>query len=888
MGEIIVQGETFKIKGDEPTPRETLAIDSVLGAKKKKDGALTFDEELSLMITPEAVLSDAAKGKYNKDTESFLSSPTFMRIVTEVGLSIAGGIAGMMAAPFSGGSSLAVTAVSAARIARLARPLLNISASRVGLIGRATLGGAVGGGIGAAAAQTFDPRESIVREVARGALQGGTGEILGFGLAGGLSKMYNKVTGYTVRQIDGAREATATLARDTEFMKVLKEIKQGKKISPERIKTLQADEIRNGVKIKDGLTTEQIEIITTPKLAARTIEKAGDLLEETSSLIGKTGIRAEKANITPGKLTENSTIETLSGVATASILGGGVVRAAEGASRRTTMVGIDSFVDAVLYKLPKSVGYDEGGIAIGQLLNDQVTKSHALYNATKNNLWDEVTGAVNKLKRPDGTFNPRYDVIWRGEGVPKTIDVLATPAGKPAYSKTVSSLDDYMKQALSDNKNIQDDVITGMLGKLLRAEGRTDFNDFKNIYTAIGETKVLGRQAEVQANLLQRMQSMLNNSPLPGDIGLLRQSAAKFTTLGGVPFKNAVMKKILNTERGHESLYKQIIASGKESYYDDFAKVLDEGKVSYKLSDGTTKSFDMFPNREFIKDGLRGQFFKDYLQHSVKGGMSQYPKLQAKKAMDFLENHDFLLSKPGFLTKSQIKNIKAYTRELQFIEGAIKPAGAAGSNPAMFIQLNQAGSMAQGIGLFMGATGQFDPGTAIFFVAAPYGLSRIFASPKLSMLLMEGLGKGGKTIDDFSKLTRYMGQLSTGLVGAGVVSAQQAEETMRELQGNKPAYDKFFATGKYEGSIVRQSNPADAPAIPVQGTEGGGGGGAEVIEESETVSERLPNVTPANLPMSGQNPQTRAALASGNLYEAIASQPQQFNRGGIISAKKNF
>ena len=46
------------------------------------------------MITPEDVLSDAQKGKYNKDTESFLSSPDFMRIVTEVGLSIAGGIAG--------------------------------------------------------------------------------------------------------------------------------------------------------------------------------------------------------------------------------------------------------------------------------------------------------------------------------------------------------------------------------------------------------------------------------------------------------------------------------------------------------------------------------------------------------------------------------------------------------------------------------------------------------------------------------------------------------------------------------------------------------------------------------------------------------------------------
>ena len=45
------------------------------------------------MISPEDVLLDAEKGKYNKDTESFLKSPTFMRIVTEVGLSIAGGVA---------------------------------------------------------------------------------------------------------------------------------------------------------------------------------------------------------------------------------------------------------------------------------------------------------------------------------------------------------------------------------------------------------------------------------------------------------------------------------------------------------------------------------------------------------------------------------------------------------------------------------------------------------------------------------------------------------------------------------------------------------------------------------------------------------------------------
>ena len=33
MAEIVVQGNTFKIKGTEPTPKEQVAIDSVLAAK---------------------------------------------------------------------------------------------------------------------------------------------------------------------------------------------------------------------------------------------------------------------------------------------------------------------------------------------------------------------------------------------------------------------------------------------------------------------------------------------------------------------------------------------------------------------------------------------------------------------------------------------------------------------------------------------------------------------------------------------------------------------------------------------------------------------------------------------------------------------------------------
>ena len=35
MADIVVQGETFTIKGDNPTPREQLAIDTYLSGKKQ-------------------------------------------------------------------------------------------------------------------------------------------------------------------------------------------------------------------------------------------------------------------------------------------------------------------------------------------------------------------------------------------------------------------------------------------------------------------------------------------------------------------------------------------------------------------------------------------------------------------------------------------------------------------------------------------------------------------------------------------------------------------------------------------------------------------------------------------------------------------------------------
>ena len=68
MAEIVQGGQTFEIKGDEPTPQEQIAIDTFLKARNLDDemtGIQDIDEG-RVFITPEDVLSEAEKGKYNK------------------------------------------------------------------------------------------------------------------------------------------------------------------------------------------------------------------------------------------------------------------------------------------------------------------------------------------------------------------------------------------------------------------------------------------------------------------------------------------------------------------------------------------------------------------------------------------------------------------------------------------------------------------------------------------------------------------------------------------------------------------------------------------------------------------------------------------------------
>ena len=703
MAEIVVQGNTFKIKGTEPTPKEQVAIDSVLAAKGAagKDGGLSFDDEMKLMITPEDVLSDAQKGKYNKDTESFLASPDFMRIVTEVGLSIAGGIAGVAAAPFTGGSSLVGTGLMAARVARIARPLLNLSRNKQRLIGGVT-GAGLGGGAGAAISQTFDPKESIVREVARGTAQGAFGELLGFGMAGGLAKVYNKVTGFSLKTIDGAQDVIRGLDGDKLFYKEVAKFKETGKLPSKEVLDKLSDETQ-----KVFITPQQRSILESAELADDAFLSAQKGNPDFFN-VKRGKYKFEDANIIAGKVTEQSGVELASSLSAASIGGGAFIRQTEGLSRLMTIESIDNFTKVLTKDLPK-IDYDTAADGVTAFLNSQIRGGQQIYKTTKDKLWDELgEGVAKSTIRADGSYNPAYLVKIRpapiqtgqkiiidskgGTGTVFGFNKANTKLGnmndnyivirdkalypgankkmvlskeiveelnstvKPKINvhnsykgkdELVDNLNTYIKKATKENIVPDNPDVQTMLGILNRMGNDAEYNTFRTAYAEIAGMRPVGRAQSVQAEIIKRMEAMLATSPLPAAINNARRAASDFTRLGGQAFEGKVVTDLLKTDFGQERLYKNIIGAGKPSYFRAFQKSLKDAKINaggkkYDLFSGKIKTAGgVVPDRTAIQGALQGQFFKDFLRNSVdKSG--QYYKLSVPKAEKFMKDYDWL------------------------------------------------------------------------------------------------------------------------------------------------------------------------------------------------------------------------------------------------------
>ena len=843
MAEVVVAGQTFEIKGDAPTPQEQVAIDTFLQARNlddEKTGIQDIDEG-RVFLTPDQILSEAQKGKYNKDTESFLASPTFKRIITEVGLSIAGGIAGAALAPFSGGSSLALTATMAARVARLARPLLNISASTVGKIGRATTGAAIGGGTGAGIAQAFDPKEDIVKEVARGAFQGGFGEVLGFGMAGALGKVYNKVAGQKIQMIKGGRAAAQTISRQKAYYSLLEKAAAGEKITDDLIAKTQT-------KIGSQLTEEQAKVLKNPELAKKRVDY---LIEERGADFFK---RVEEGTLTPALVTENNMIDTLEGIIGASFFGGGrMLNAAQG-SRLGLLGAMDEFVQTTMNGVEKGL-LDPG--TVGVQIQQAVTNSNVAYNRILTEGYKKLMPAIKEATEQVSNGNiipkPGYGIDLSWNGVRKNYVWNSTTRETENSMSLFSTLNEEARRLdrFKQKAGVQDavDLVNDL--KTMNRTSTVDevMTEYRQLSRNLAQKGGSPEYQTVGRKLQKILKAELDKANLPPVLRAEYNKLSQLTQMGGPLYNAGIFSKIAKYDTGQKAILDQILVKGKNDIATDFFNKLDMTDTG--IVDGLKGAGRrLLPKAEadILKDAIRGQFIKRFINDSTEL-KDQYIYLQASKARNFVEK-DFkdLIADPSFLTRSQAKNLEEFTQALKFADGAISAPGAKRGRGTIFIQLKEAGALTQMGSVALASGGVIDPGTAGAFVVAPYALSRIFTNPKLMNLLISGT-KG--TPKDFGQFSRLMSQLGTGLVSEGLIDEDQNSMVQQHIKTNQSNYEKIFKgqlpDNDFYGEQLSDFNPANEPQIPVELNQPMKPTGASPMNTAVP----LPQVTPSSLPLTG-------------------------------------
>ena len=868
MAEIVQGGQTFEIKGDEPTDQEQIAIDTFLKARNFDDemtGIQDIDEG-RVFITPEDVLSEAERGKYNKDTETFLSSPTFKRIVTEVGLSIAGGVAGFAAAPFTGGSSLIGTAAAATRIARLVRPLINLSSRQVAKMGSGTVGAALGGGSGAAIAQTFDPKEDIVKEVARGAAQGAFGEVLGFGMAGALGKAYNKVAGQKIQMIKGGRSAAQVIARQKAYYNLLEQSAGGKPVTDELVAKVQSD---LGKKMSD----EQLAILKDPKKAKETAdllkrERGEDFFE-----------RVEKGSLTPALVTENNIIDTLESVIGASFFGGGRFISAQQGSRLGLLGGMDEFVESVVSGVDKSV-LDQAKLET--LIVDAIADGNKTYKRILDDGYKKLrpqVAALTEQTLENGRVIPKpgYGIDLSWDGVRKNYVYNSTTKLTEDSRSLKGIIESERKRLDGFAQKSATASARQLLSELETLPNTATFNQVADEYRALSQALRAGAKdpmfQETGRKIQKLLKAELDRAPLPKDLRALNVQLGNLNKMGPEMFNNGILARIATRDVGQKKILDQIIIKGKNDVADDFFKKLDmtdNGIVAGQKGAGKRLIKEADANK--IKDGIRGQFIKKFIKESTDP-KDQYLYLRANKARDFVErDYKEFIEKGGLLTKDQVGQLKEFVKTLKFADGAITAPGVKSGRGTIFIQLKEAGAITQMGTVFLSGQGYIDPGTATAFVLAPAALSRLFTNPRLMKFLIDGT-KGAQS-RNFNQFSRFMGQFGSALVAEGLITEENNSLVQTNIKTNQANIEKLIRGEIPDADFFPEEdiNPAKADAIPFILNEGT----TQTTAQTPTPDIPLPNFEPTNLPL-GQGQQSNLQLAQAlNL----------FNKGGIVSAKK--
>jgi hypothetical protein len=821
MGQIVIDNTTFNIEGEKPTELESQRIQEYFKTQdteaNKKSGVSEADADITEILTRGNSYED-------EDTDNFISSPEFGRLVTEVLLSIGGSIA---AAYVPGGQ--AALPVMIARVAKYSKPLIKAA--------KTAIGAGVGGATGAAISQTFDPKDDIIKEITRAAAEGAVGDVLGRGTGVALSKIYGKVVGKGAGAIKEAEIA----------QQVLKE---------------QKDEIAK--LLKQQSSGQPLDDFAKARLA-RLQEELGNNFNQ----------RIAASVITPDIATRSFIKGALGNIAEGSFTGGGTLLSTKEAAKAGIRSGFDDFVErSAAGPFPRASGVDptsqEGIDLLSNLLQKSFTQQDDAFQAAAKAAYKSIDeklastlGSKNVVdtKPIKALAQARIEKLKAG-GVKDSDDAIQTYArafnlgNKTSFEninefrKTINELarkpnTDLPFRQITAKKDMKDatDILT--LGRAMDNRSNPYQKYLKAIKGVEGDNAV---PKKFDGNI-PRIKGL--NPEIQNDLIKTNQ----FYRKGIENFNDEVLQKIL--QKNPDKVYQFIVAGGKNrTIPTQLFKKIDEIYAGEKvvLPGGVVVKGNP-ALAEQTKDLVRGQYFIDMLTKARKGAVNDNIT-DAGALKKFINNTE---STRNILFGAQAPKInqtlQRYEKALSLAEGKFAQQGLPGK---MFIQLKQAAQIGQlpaaiGVGYYGG-----DPTAALTILVGPAVVAKIFSNPKLANLLING-AKG----QSFDKTGVTLGQILTRLVNDGDIEEEEKEEIMKDFKSFKDEDpNKKTETPETPETTVRATAPTPIESTPVQS------------EQTTDVTSR-PRTPVATPPVNTQvtNPQQFSSLFPQDpIGQAIANK----------------
>ena len=707
-------------------------------------------------------------------------------------------------------------------------------------LAKASAGSAAGGAGGALVSETFDPSENVVKEVARAAGEGALGEAIGAPLAIKAAPIISKMLG---------------AAKPRQFAEVIK----GADIAEQQLKN-KSYEILYGKETAQSLSKlgvkEQIEAVKGLVPSDKSIKeymKRSNLPKEDFDTLKRSALEAQHG-LTPAFKTNNQGINIAETIISKSILGG-----AGYASRYRALKDIG---DRVAYDTVQEL--TEGNLArnkaeVGTMFMNMFNNADQLFRTASDSMYQKV------------------DDLLGAASTKPTLSVFEKVGAKNSLKETVDIINANIRQGLDSGRNnpIKPfmDGLEGDIAKFQKESGGlVSYKQLSKIRSDLAQqrqilkTKGVGGDDIKDINFaIKTMDDMLspeflrrsNLNPKAADA---LQNAKEFYEQGMDVFQRGTTVALLAKGARETADLGQVfktITDGEKTLL--LQRVLNDIEALPQLTNNPAfkeaiGSSITTAEAKTLKDSLRGHYLQNMLAKSISP-QEQFGEFYDINKFTKAINNNMETLKVLFPDAADIKKIDDLKTTLGFAQGRISDISSVPGG--VLIQLKQAGAAGQllqfGGGLFSpanvavggaAAAGGILP--ALGVLIAPKYVGKVMLDPKFQQLAFKtSVKEVVEGTNTPKRMQSVYNQMLGRLVTLGVIPEAEATEVKNGLQN-------------YFDAIEQQTEQSRVP---------------------------LPNVPQSNFPVINQG---GGATPTGAADPQLAQALNLFNKGGIVSAKKNF